>query len=69
MLPILSVDLLMLENQIPFVVLECIYLLVIGPSTGMRSLENVASDFFKHLIHMNDDMPEGPPYVVHISCT
>ena len=68
MLPILSVDLLMLEKQIPFVVLEHIYLLVIGPSIGMKSLEDVAFDFFKHLILRNDDMPEGPPYVVQHLC-
>lgn len=62
MLPLLSQDMLLLENQIPFFILERLFDLVYG-SNSYNFLVELALTFFDHLLPRNEEIaPTKPVY-------
>lgn len=65
MLPIIAVDLLLLENQIPFVVLEKIFGWMKASTesiTSDKSLKELAIKFFEPLIPLKSEISGEPPH-------
>ncbi|XP_077217780.1 UPF0481 protein At3g47200-like [Tasmannia lanceolata] len=65
MLPLVTHDMLLLENQIPFFVLQSLFELV-DKSSNPSSLSQIALDFFDHLLSRNNEIHHDPKKVYHL---
>ncbi|KAL5987532.1 hypothetical protein ACLOJK_035280 [Asimina triloba] len=61
--PLIKRDLLLLENQLPFSILQCMFDLTIAKSQMIPTLHEIAFGFFNHLEQRRRALP--PPDCVH----
>lgn len=66
MLPLISLDMLLLENQIPFFVLQRVFDLVYESNSGF--LVELALTFFDHLLPRNEEIAQTKPvhHLLHL---